>query len=244
MKRLYSVFAWMAVLCLLTSCSIVSHKIEEHRLPHLRIETETTAPLRTEPSAAFETTAETMPAPPAGDDVFVRVTDYIPDLVVDLKYATKDNFTGQAIYDSDEAWLRYGTVKKLIAVQHALSEHGLRLKLWDGFRPPAAQMKLWEICPDPTFVSDPNNGFSNHSRGNTVDITLVDSNGNELEMPTGFDDFSALADRDYSDCADVEADNSRLLEQVMQQNGFKGYYGEWWHYTDTDTYEVEQEFIP
>lgn len=96
--------------------------------------------------------------PEPADEDFVRVGDYIPDIVVELKYATADNFTGQVIYDFSDAYLRYGTVKKLMNVQQALREQGLSLKIWDGFRPPAAQFRLWEICPDPTYVADPNNG--------------------------------------------------------------------------------------
>ena len=200
--------------------------------------------MQTEPPVTTEVLAPVLPSTTPNDDAFVRITDYIPSLAVDLKYAGTDNFTGQVIYESQEAWLRYGTVKKLISVQQELNEMGYGLKLWDGFRPPSAQFKLWEICPDPTYVSNPNNGFSNHSRGNTVDITLVDENGNEIEMPTGFDDFSAKADRDYSDCTAAAAENARMLENIMEKHGFKGYYGEWWHYTDLDSYEVEQEFAP
>ena len=128
--------------------------------------------------------------------------------------------------------------------QETLVESGLSLKLWDGFRPPSAQFKLWEICPDPTYVANPNNGFSSHSRGNTVDITVVDSNGFELEMPTGFDDFSKLADRDYADCTQEAAKNASMLEVLMKDCGFRPYFGEWWHFTDTDTYEVEMVFVP
>lgn len=213
---------------------------------------DTTAPPHTQPTEAThiataattgQTTASTV-LPPERDDVFVCVTDFIPDLVVELKYSTADNFTGQVIYEFSVPYLRYGTVKKLMAVQARLSADGLGLKLWDGFRPPSAQFKLWEVCPDPTYVSDPNNGFSSHSRGNTVDITLVDSQGRELEMPTGFDDFSSLADRDYSDCRPEAEANARYLEAVMTEAGFKGYFGEWWHYTDLDNYEVEHSFVP
>lgn len=187
---------------------------------------------------------ETLPATQLQDTDFVSVRDYIPDIVVELKYAAEDNFTGQVIYDFQEAYLRYGTVKKLMAVQEELREQKLSLKIWDGFRPPAAQFKLWEICPDPIYVANPNKGFSSHSRGNTVDVTLVDENGQEIEMPTGFDDFSQLADRDYSDCSFDVMLNALLLEQTMERHGFTGYNGEWWHFTDTDAYPVEEEFTP
>ena len=138
----------------------------------------------------------------------------------------------------------FKTVKKLILVQEELKQSGLYLKIWDGFRPPSAQFKLWDVCPDPTYVSNPNNGFSSHSRGNTVDITLVDADGTELVMPTGFDDFSKLADRDYSDCNEEAANNAMLLEQIMKKYGFRPYSGEWWHFSDSQSYPVDEDFEP
>ncbi len=168
------------------------------------------------------------------DSDFVRIKDYLLDSQIVLFYATENNFTGHRIYDFDEPWLRYGTVKKLLSVQHELSEQGLYIKFWDAFRPTSAQFELWEICPDPTYVSDPNKGFSTHSRGHTVDITLVDSSGREVTMPTAFDDFTELADRDYSDCTPESAKNALLLENTMKKYGFRPYRGEWWHFSDTD----------
>ncbi len=194
-----------------------------------------TLPPETEPEIC-------QPEPEDGD--FVKVTAYIPEAVIDLRYATDENFTGQKIYDFEDCWLRYGTVKKLMAVQEKLTEKGLRLKIWDGFRPVSAQFVLWEVCPDPKFVSNPNRGFSSHSRGNTVDVTLVDADGNELPMPTGFDDFSPLADRDYRDCTTETAENAAYLEERMIDGGFKPYAGEWWHFSDTESYPVEEAFDP
>ena len=110
--------------------------------------------------------------------------------------------------------------------------------MWDAYRPIEAQLKLWEICPDPAYVSDPNKGYSGHCRGNTIDVTLVTADGKELEMPSGYDEFSALADRDYSDVSSAAAKNAELLESVMKKHGFKGYQAEWWHYTDTVSYRV------
>lgn len=183
------------------------------------------------------------PEPPGDPAVFVRVTDYFPDIRVGLRYATENNFTGQVIYEFSDAYLRYGTVQKLAAAGEALAEEGLGLKIWDAFRPPAAQFQLWEACPDTRYVADPNQGFSAHSRGNTVDLTLVDQKGKELEMPSDFDEFSALADRDYSDASPQAAENARRLEEAMTAAGFSAYFGEWWHFSDTDRYEVEEEFL-
>ena len=191
--------------------------------------------------------AETLPAisqPEPADDAFVPVLDYIPDMIVDLRYATEDNFTGERIYPFRDAYLRYSTVRKLLMAQELLASEGLGLKLWDAFRPVSAQFALWEVCPDLRYVADPRTGNSSHSRGNTVDITLVDAAGQELTMPTSFDDFSTLADRDYTDCSEEAAKNALLLQSVMEEVGFKGYFGEWWHFSDADTYPVEEHFEP
>ena len=200
---------------------------------------ETTVPPATEPE-----TVPTEPPVPESDDVLVRVLDYIPTAMQELRYATADNFTGQVIYPFEDAYLRYGTVRKLKLVSEDLAELGLYIKIWDGFRPVSAQFTLWEVCPNPTYVANPNKGYSSHSRGNTIDMTLVDENGQEVEMPTGFDDFSPRADRNYSDCTETAANNSKLLELLMEKHGFTGYYGEWWHYSDTTSYPVDHVFEP
>ena len=178
------------------------------------------------------------------DADFVRVKDYIPDIQEELKYAYAENFTGAVIYNFRETYLRYGTVKKLMAVQEELRVLGLGLKIWDGFRPISAQFTLWDIFPDDTYVANPNKGFSNHSRGNAVDLTMVDAQGNEVEMPTSFDDFSGRADRNYTEIPELPRANSELLQQIMERHGFQGYYGEWWHYNDTQRYEPEWIFDP
>lgn len=176
-------------------------------------------------------------AEPANEEL-VSVLDWIPSVYVDLKYASEDNFTGRAIYDFTDASLRYGTVKKLAAVQEELLKLGYSLKIWDAYRPASAQFRLWEACPDPTYVADPNKGHSNHSRGNAVDVTMVMAGGAGIPMPSGFDDFSPLADRDYSDVPEEAAKNARILENTMLSHGFLGYFSEWWHYSDSKPYPV------
>ena len=102
----------------------------------------------------------------------------------------------------------------------------------------AAQFALWRACPDPVYVANPFSGVSGHCRGNTVDITLVTLDGESVAMPSDFDDFSSLADRDYSDVSPEAAENARLLEELMTAAGFRPYSAEWWHYTDNDAYDV------
>lgn len=197
-----------------------------------------------EPDEPTNLEPEAPPAPEPEADDFVLVTDYLPQVGVDLRYAGSDNFTGQTIYDFTDAYLRCGTVRKLSEAQAALEEAGYSLLIWDAFRPVEAQFRLWEVCPDPVYVANPETGYSSHSRGNTVDVTIVDLDGREVTMPSGFDDFSALADRDYSDVPPDAAANAQLLENVMTDCGFRPYSGEWWHFTDTDDYPVEETFSP
>lgn len=194
-------------------------------------------------SMVAENTESTAAEP--SEEEFVPIADYIPTAVTDLKYATEDNFTREIIYDFTDAWARYGTVKKLAIASQALNALGYGLKIWDAYRPLAAQRQLWEICPDPAYVSHPETGGRSHCRGSAIDLTLYRlDTGEELEMPTGFDDFSVLADRDYSDCTAESAKNARLLESVMIAAGFKPYSAEWWHYSDETDYPVEESFRP
>lgn len=173
------------------------------------------------------------------DDEYVLVNKYIPDIYVELMYATDNNFTGVRIYDFTDAYLRYGTVKKLANVQKELKEQGYSLKIWDAYRPFEAQQKLWEVYPDPNYVANPANGMKKHNLGGTVDITMVAADGTVISMPTEFDDFSLKADRDYSDIEDEEAvKNVMILQNAMENNGFTDYQGEWWDYSDTVEYEA------
>lgn len=192
-----------------------------------------------------EPTGDVQSRPEPGKNDFVLVKDYILSVNECLLYATDDNFTGVKIYDFNQAYLRYGTVLKLAEAAKQLSELGYGLVIWDGYRPYYAQEKLWQICPDPTYVSKPGTGSQSHCRGIAVDITLYDLKTLEfLEMPTGFDDFSSLADRDYSDCTEEAAKNAAMLETIMKDCGFKPYSAEWWHYSDTENYPVEYDFDP
>lgn len=178
------------------------------------------------------------------DDELVLVRDVIRNMPIDLRYASDNNVFGKAIYNSQDVYLRYGTVKKLLAVQEALWADGYSLQLWDGFRPHWAQVQMWNSLPDSNYVSNPYTGTCAHVRGGAVDVTLLDAQGNPVKMPTDFDSFDAKADRDYSDVFSEAAKNAQYLEDTMTQFGFVPYSGEWWHFTDEDEYEMELEFSP
>lgn len=245
MKRLAAVLAVILILLLAVCFFLPKQKAAE------QAETGAEQPLPTAsqtcagqlPSETVQQETTLPPEPEDGD--FVRVADYIPGIRSELAYATVNNFTGQQIYEFTDACLRFGTVKKLASAAELLAQQGYGLVIWDGYRPVYAQEKLWEICPDPTYVSQPGTGSQSHCRGIAVDVTLYDlQSGALLEMPTGFDDFTAKADRDYGDCTAEAAKNAALLEDIMERCGFKPYSAEWWHYSDTDSYPVEYEFDP
>lgn len=150
-------------------------------------------------------------------------------IVIDLKYATTDNFLGKKVYNSARCLLRKTVAERLIRVQKRLNKTGLGLKVWDAYRPLSVQRKFWEYCPDPRYVAPPEKG-SRHNRGAAVDVTLVDSSGHELEMPTRFDDFSKRAAPDYPDVSPEARKNRKILIDAMTAEGFKGISSEWWHF--------------
>ncbi len=180
---------------------------------------------------------------PRNEDV-VLVKDYIKDIEVELKYSTADNFTGKVIYDFSDAYLRYGTVKRLQKAQEILKIKGLRLKIWDAFRPTYAQFVMWEVYPDDDFVADPTTGYSSHSCGNTVDVAVVDMDGNEIEMPTSFDDFEGMINYKYElEENKVKSENALMLKKIMLDCGFYHCPTEWWHFRDVDKYPVVEDFV-
>jgi D-alanyl-D-alanine dipeptidase len=162
----------------------------------------------------------------------VELRFFIPTLVIDLRYATKHNFTGQVLYVSTDCSLIQPTARKLLSAQNEFRSLALGLKVFDAFRPLSVQRRLWEIFPDDRYVANPAIG-SRHSRGTAVDVTLIDLAGNELEMPTSFDEFTVQAHRSYQNLPKRVVENRKLLEDVMTRNGFVGLTTEWWHFDDS-----------
>ena len=161
----------------------------------------------------------------------LNIKDVAPGIVVDMRYATADNFTGKVLYPAAECLLCEPAAKRLANVQMKLKARGLGLKVWDCYRPVSVQKKLWDIMPDPRYVADPKSG-SRHNRGASVDLTLVDSHGHELSMPTAFDEFSEKAHRSYADLPPDALRNRQILQDVMEAEGFVGLPTEWWHFDD------------
>jgi len=163
----------------------------------------------------------------------VKLEDLDSSFVIDLKYATEDNFTGKVIYSKPLCVIHKKTAKKLIAANSEFKELGYRLKIFDAYRPFSAQQTLWDATDNKSFVANPKKG-SIHNRGAAVDVTLVDEAGNEIEMPSGYDEFSERAALDYKDCPKNQIENRELLGRIMVKHGFRRINNEWWHFEDTN----------
>jgi len=157
------------------------------------------------------------------------------DIVVDLKYAGQDNFTGQPLYRTSRCYLRQETADKLVRANREFQTMGYRIKIFDAYRPYAVQKMLWAKVAKKyrPFIADPAYG-SRHNRGVAVDITLVDKAGGEVEMPTGFDQFGPACHRNYQGSSPAAMENRRLLTEVMTRHGFLPEDIEWWHFDDRD----------
>jgi zinc D-Ala-D-Ala dipeptidase len=162
-------------------------------------------------------------------NAFVNLRNYSNDFVFDMKYATADNFLKEKVYPCDECFLRVKTVKALLEANKSFLEKGYRIKIYDCYRPKAIQKKMWKIVPDANYVANPKKG-SIHNRGGAVDISLVDSNGNELDMGTKFDFFGKEAGHNFSGLPEEILSNRKLLKETMLQHNFKSFDSEWWHY--------------
>ena len=165
----------------------------------------------------------------ANDTTFVNLKDYSNDFVYNMKYATTDNFLKSKVYDCEACYLRYKTVKALVSANEKFLKKGFRIMLFDCYRPVSIQKKMWEIVSNPNYVADPKKG-SIHNRGGAVDITLVDSQGNQLDMGTPFDFFGIEASHKYEQLSEEVKSNRKLLRKIMTQNNFKIFESEWWHY--------------
>ncbi|MFZ5989812.1 MAG: D-alanyl-D-alanine dipeptidase [Bacillota bacterium] len=195
----------------------------------------------TAPTVSPQATASPASSPQIDDDKedppeieglieLVRIDD---SFVLDIKYATEDNFTGKKIYTKSMCLIHKSTAKKLIAANNEFKKLGYRIKIFDAYRPFSAQQVLWDAAEDKSFVANPKKG-SIHNRGAAVDVTLVDGEGNELEMPSGYDEFTKRARLDYKDCPKHQIENRELLGRIMVKHGFKRISNEWWHFEDTD----------
>lgn len=154
------------------------------------------------------------------------------DMILDLRYASKNNFTGNVLYDADIGVLRKETFGKLLKAHEEFKSLGYKIKILDAYRPFYIQKMLWDILPNSNYIANPYTNGSNHNRACAVDVTLTDLNGNELDMPTEFDEFSNKAHRDYIGASNEQIKNAEFLKDIMVKHGFTPIYTEWWHFDD------------
>jgi D-alanyl-D-alanine dipeptidase len=160
----------------------------------------------------------------------VEIKKYIPGIVLDIRYATTNNFTHHRMYPEARAFARLPVVLALQQVQVDLNKKGLGLKIYDGYRPYAITEKFYEVTPDTNFVADPRKGSKNN-RGCAIDLSVIDlKTGKELDMPTGFDSFSKKAASAYMDLPLQEIANRAILKTAMEAHGFHEIPTEWWHF--------------
>ena len=162
----------------------------------------------------------------------VELKKLVPGLLYDLRYATSENFTGKRLYRTGKyAYLRSAPAAALQKAEEALALKGLGLKIFDAYRPYHVTVKMWDLIHDERYVANPANG-SGHNRGLAVDLTLVDlATGKELDMGTGFDNFTDSAHHDFAALPATVLQNRKLLKEIMEQQGFRALSTEWWHYS-------------
>lgn len=164
----------------------------------------------------------------------MAVTSVNARIALDIRYATTNNFTGRRVYPEAKAFLRKPTALKLGKAQQKLEERNLSLKVYDAYRPLSVQKIFWKIMPDERYVADPAKG-SRHNRGSAVDVTMVElQSGRELNMPSGYDDFSPRAFYSFTNLPPEAVSNRALLRAVMSDCGFIPFETEWWHFDDAD----------
>ena len=163
----------------------------------------------------------------------VPIQQVAPGVKLDIRYATTNNFTHRKVYDRAVCYLRPSTAAKLAAAEKEFESLGYRIQVYDCYRPLTVQKKFWALVPDERYVANPAKG-SRHNRGAAVDLTLITPDGKELPMPTGYDDFTEKAHREYQKLPAEALKNRALLERVMTKHGFVGMPTEWWHFDDSE----------
>lgn len=160
----------------------------------------------------------------------IDLEQYVPGIVLDIRYATIHNFTGEKIYNLAKAYARKPVADAIKRAQAELQKQGLGIKIFDAYRPYKATVRFYEVYKDTTYVASPYKG-SRHNRGCAIDMTLINlKTGEELKMPTGYDSFQKEA-WPSTPIKDPEARKNRaLIIQVMEKQGFKVNGSEWWHF--------------
>ncbi len=170
----------------------------------------------------------------------VSLKKITPAVILDLRYATADNFMHRLMYPANTAnsFMRRPAVLALQKVAEELQTKGLGLKIYDAYRPFSVTQKFWELVHDERYVANPAKG-SGHNKGVAVDLTIVDTATNkELDMGTGFDNFTDTAHQNFTALPANVLANRKLLRETMTKYGFIVFDTEWWHYYWPGNFEV------
>lgn len=163
----------------------------------------------------------------------VDIRKVVSDLDFDVRYAAVDNVFETAFYPFSAAFLLEPAALKLAAAAREMKRQGLRLRVFDAYRPLSVQRRMWALRPDARYVADPAKG-SSHNRGAAVDVSLARLDGAAVAMPSDFDDFSERSTHGFPGASPGAARNAGLLRAVMTSAGFAALPQEWWHYSDPD----------
>lgn len=164
------------------------------------------------------------------DNQLVEIKKVIPNITLNIRYATRNNFMNQVMYKEARAFARKPVVAQLKRVQLALNKKGYGLKIFDGYRPYAITQAFYKKAKNKNFVANPKKG-SKHNRGCAIDLTLIDlKTGKEVQMPTPYDSFALEASPSYSNLPSAVIKNRALLITTMQSYGFRVLSNEWWHF--------------
>ena len=160
----------------------------------------------------------------------IEITETTHPVCIDLRYSTADNFTGAPVYRAGaRCYLHIEAERKLRTAIELADAQGYQFLIFDAYRPPEAQWKLWNHTPEPNFLADPRRG-SPHSRGVAVDLTLTYRDGTPLDMGTAFDAFTPLSHHGNPQVNANAQRNRLLLMGIMTTAGWDFYRNEWWHY--------------
>ncbi|MCF6365828.1 MAG: M15 family metallopeptidase [Bacteroidales bacterium] len=179
-----------------------------------------------EPEPVF---LDTLTAPFEDIDL-VDVTLFTDEFILDIRYATADNFLDTILYPCAKCLLRYEVLKDLLRVQSEFKSLGYKIKLFDCYRPLSVQKIMWEKIPIVGLVANPATG-SRHNRGSAIDLSLTDLEGNDIDMGTDHDDLSMKGRTFYRGFNDTIFQNRMLLRTIMQKHHFIGINSEWWHFS-------------
>lgn len=204
-------------LVILSDCH-PSHAPEQNTPEHL-IDSSSTDPLTPHQAAA----------PDFDTSVWQEITAR-PGLLLDIKYATLENFTKQSLYPCGRCFVRPPVYRNLLEVIDSIRRLNLHLVLLDCYRPDEVQLRLWQSYPDSTYLTPPGRA-SMHSRGLALDVTLADSLGQHLDMGTVFDEFSPRSRSGYLGLPQHILTNRQLLRQLMILADMHPINSEWWHYS-------------